>query len=105
MNRPKPISKAEINERALWIAADMLVVAGYSTVDAEPGEPHKMRRWIRNKARQELLNERKLQKKPIRSPAERVRIGEEEGGSGREAFAMSGGSVMQRASSDERSRE
>lgn len=105
MDRTKPISKAEINERALWIAADMLVVAGYSTVEAEPGEPHKMRRWIRNKARLELLKERKLQKKPIRSPAERVRIGEEEGGSGREAFAMPGGSVMQRASSDERRRE
>lgn len=103
MSRTKPLSKAEINERALWIAADMLTVAGYSTEDGEPGEPHKLRRWIRNKARRELLNERKLQKKPIRSPAERVRIGEEEGGSGREAFAMPGGSGMQRASSDERS--
>ena len=43
MGRTKPISKEEINERALWIAADMLVVAGYSTEDAEPGEPHKIR--------------------------------------------------------------
>ena len=59
MNRTKPLSKAEINERALWIAADMLTVAGYSTEDGEPGEPHKLRRWIRNKARRELLNERR----------------------------------------------
>ena len=83
MERTKPISKAEINERALWIAADMLVVAGYSTEDGEPGEPHKLRRWIRNKARKELLKERELQKKTIRSPAERFRIGEEEGRSGK----------------------
>ena len=59
MGRTKPISKEEINERALWIAADMLVVAGCSTEDAEPGEPPKLRRWIRNKARQELLKERR----------------------------------------------
>ena len=59
MSRTKPISKEEINERALWIAADMLVVAGYSTEDAEPGEPHKIRRFLRNKARQELLKERR----------------------------------------------
>lgn len=59
MSRTKPLSKAEINERALWIAADMLVAAGYSTEDGEPGEPHKLRRWIRNKARKELLKERR----------------------------------------------
>lgn len=59
MSRTKPISKEEINERALWIAADMLVVAGYSNEDAEPGEPHKIRRFLRNKARKELLQERR----------------------------------------------
>lgn len=53
------ISKEEINERALWIAADMLVMAGYSTEEAEPGEPHKIRRFLRNKARKELLQERR----------------------------------------------
>lgn len=82
MKREKPISHKEITERALWIASDMLVTAGYSTVEDEPGEPGKVRRWIKSKARRELLKERGLQKKPIRSPAERVRIGEEEGGSG-----------------------
>ena len=59
MERTKPLSKAEVNERAVWIAADMLAADGYSTEDAEPGEPHKIRRWIRNKARRELLNERR----------------------------------------------
>lgn len=59
MGKTKPISKEQINERALWIATDMLTAAGYSTEDAEPGEPHKLRRWIRNKARQELLKERR----------------------------------------------
>ena len=65
MSRTKPLSKAEINERALWIASDMLVAAGYSTEDAEPGEPGKERRWIKSKARRELLKERRerLQKK------------------------------------------
>ena len=65
MSRTKPLSKAEINERALWIASDMLVTAGYSTVEAEPGEPGKVRRFLRGKARQELLKERRerLQKK------------------------------------------
>ena len=38
MSRMKPLSKGEINERALWIASDMLVTAGYSTVEAEPGD-------------------------------------------------------------------
>lgn len=28
MNRTKPLSKAELNERALWIAADMLISEG-----------------------------------------------------------------------------
>ena len=59
MKKPKPISKAEISERALWIACDMLVVAGYSTKEGEPGEAQKMRRWIRGKARREILNERR----------------------------------------------
>jgi len=59
MSRTKPLSKAEINERALWIASDMLVTAGYSTVEAEPGEPGKVRRWIKSKARKELLRERR----------------------------------------------
>ena len=65
MKREKPISHAEITERALWIASDMLVTAGYSTVEAEPGEPGKVRRWIKSKARRELLKERRerLQKK------------------------------------------
>lgn len=63
MKKPKPISKAEISERALWIACDMLVVAGYSTDEAEPGEPQKMRRWIRGKAKRELLNERRERNK------------------------------------------
>ena len=64
MKKPKPISKAEISERALWIACDMLTVAGYSTVEGEPGEPRKVRRWIRGKARRELLNERRERSKP-----------------------------------------
>ena len=37
MKKLKPISKAEISERALWIACDMLTVARYSTVEAKPG--------------------------------------------------------------------
>ncbi len=64
MKKPKPISKAEISERALWIACDMLTVAGYSTVEGEPGEPRKVRRWIRGKAWRELLNERRKRSKP-----------------------------------------
>lgn len=59
VSRTKPLSKAEINERALWIAADMLISAGYSTVEAEPGDPGKVRRFLRGKARQELLKERR----------------------------------------------
>ena len=59
MSRMKPLSKGEINERALWIASDMLVTAGYSTVEAEPGEPGKVCRWIKSKARRELLKERR----------------------------------------------
>lgn len=59
MPRNKPLGKAEINERALWIACDMLTVAGYSTEDGEPGEPQRVRRWIRDKARRELLRERR----------------------------------------------
>ena len=64
MEKPKPISKAEISERALWIACDMLTVAGYSTTEGEPGEPQKVRRWIRGKARRELLNERRKRNRP-----------------------------------------
>jgi len=64
MKKPKPISKAEISERALWIACDMLTVAGHSTVEGEPGEPQKVRRWIRGEARRELLNERRERSKP-----------------------------------------
>ena len=64
MKKPKPISKAEISERALWIACDMLTVAGYSTVEGEPGEPQKVRRWIKGKARRELLNERRERSRP-----------------------------------------
>ena len=41
----------------------------------------------------------------MKSPAERVCAGEEEGGSGHEAFATPGGSGMQRASSEERTPE
>ena len=63
MKREKPISHAEITERALWIASDMLTVAGYSTEDGEPGEPGKVRRWIKSKARRELLKERSRKKK------------------------------------------
>ena len=64
MGKPKPLSRVEISERALLIACDMLTVAGYSTVEGEPGEPRKVRRWIRGKARRELLNERRERSKP-----------------------------------------
>lgn len=54
----KPISKAEINERALWIAADMLIAGGH-TLDRGETTPQRVRRFLRGKARQELLRERK----------------------------------------------
>lgn len=58
MNRTKPLSKAEINERALWIAADMLIAEG---VYFDSGEvtPQRVRRFLRGEARQELLKERR----------------------------------------------
>jgi len=55
---PKPISKAEISERALWIAADMLIAGGH-TLDKGETTPQRVRRFLRGKARQELLRERK----------------------------------------------
>lgn len=58
MSRTKPLSKAEINERALWIASDMLIAEG---VYFDSGEvtPQRVRRFLRGKARQELLKERR----------------------------------------------
>ena len=58
MSRTKPLSKAEINERALWIAADMLIVAG-AYFDSGEVTPQRVRRFLRGKARQELLKERR----------------------------------------------
>ena len=54
---PKPISKAEISERALWIAADMLIAGGHTLGQGET-TPQRVRRFLRGKARQELLKER-----------------------------------------------
>ena len=58
MRRIKPISKAEISERALWIAADMLIAGGH-TLDGGETTPQRVRRFLRGKARQELLKERR----------------------------------------------
>ena len=57
---PKPNSKAEISERALWIACEM-----FETLETElrqgegPATARQIRRFFRGKARQELLRERK----------------------------------------------
>jgi len=58
VKREKPISHAEITERALWIAADMLIAEG---VYFDSGEvtTQRVRRFLRGKARQELLKERR----------------------------------------------
>ena len=58
MSRTKPLSKAEINERALWIAADMLIAAG-AFFDMGEATPQRVHRFLRSKARRELLNERR----------------------------------------------
>lgn len=58
MGRTKPISKEEINARALWIAADMLILTGV-VFDSGEVTPQRVRRFLRNKARKELLRERR----------------------------------------------
>lgn len=60
MKQPKPLSKYEINERALSIACDLFALDGKAISDgAGPATARQIRRYLRNMARKELLAERK----------------------------------------------
>lgn len=60
MQRTKPLGKHEIDERALLIACDLFAAA---EIELKPGEgpatAQKIRRFLRGRARRELLRERR----------------------------------------------
>ena len=60
MKQPKPLSKHEINERALAIACDLFALDGKElTSGAGPATARQIRRYLRNMARKELRAERR----------------------------------------------
>ena len=69
MKKTKPVSHAEIIERALWIACDMFEML---ETELEPGKglatARQIRRFLTGKARKELLKERREAKKEPRTP-------------------------------------
>lgn len=64
--KEKPIGRDEITARALLIACEMLIVTG---CELEGGDtsPMKVRRWLKGKARQELLKERRERREKPRT--------------------------------------
>lgn len=60
MERTKPLSKHEIDERALWIACNLFWMMDFEIHEGEgPASVQRIRRFLRNRARRELLRERR----------------------------------------------